>query len=151
MDFSVKIGSAKTEGVKSAEELMQVKLNSAELLYSLDKTYIPLVLSWYNTGFDTISALKCDSDAASVNQDSKRVSFSDNGEANVSYSITNVFGTFNSNTLSLTCEDVIDSQNANGFYGSAWFIALCIMPVAVCGAVIAVLAIKKSKSAKSGK
>ena len=150
-DFSVKVGSAKTEGVKSADELMQVKLNSAEILYSLDKTDIPLVLSWYNTGFDTIAALKCDSDVASVNQDSKRVAFSDNGKANVSYSITNAFGTFNSNNLSLTCEDVIDLQNDDGFYGSAWFIALCIMPIAVCGAVIAILAIKKSKSVKSGK
>lgn len=150
-DFSVKVGSAKTEGVKSADELMQVKLNSAEILYSLDKTDIPLVLSWYNTGFDTIAALKCDSDVASVNQDSKRVAFSDNGKANVNYSITNAFGTFNSNNLSLTCEDVIDLQNDDGFYGSAWFIALCILPIAVCGAVIAILAIKKSKSVKSGK
>lgn len=150
-DFSVKVGSAKTEGVKSGAELMQVKLNSAEILYSLDKTDIPLVLSWYNTGFDTIAALKCDSDVASVNQDSKRVVFSDNGEANVSYSITNAFGTFKSNNLSLTCEDVIDLQNNDWFYGSALFIALCIMPIAVCGAVIAILSIKKSKSAKSGK
>ena len=150
-DFSVKIGSAKTEGIKSAAELMQVKLDSAEILYSLDKTDIPLVLSWYNTGFDTIAALKCDSDAASLNQDAKRVSFSENGTANVSYSITNVFGTFNSNNLSLTCGDVIDSQNDDGFYGSALFIALCIMPIAICGAVIAILAVKKSKSAKSGK
>ena len=141
-DFSVKIGSSKSEGVKSAEELMQVKLNSAEILYSLDKTDIPLVLSWYNTGFDTVSELKCDSNAASVNQDSNRVAFSYNGQANVSYSITNAFGTFYSNNLSLVCEDIIDLQNGDGFYGSALFIALCIIPITACGVLIAFLALK---------
>ena len=150
-DFSVDIASSKTDGIIFAEDLMRVKITAEEIRYSLDRTDIPLSLSWYNTGFDVISEVKCDGNVASVNQETKRVIFSGNGEVKLSYSITNVFGTFESNETSLKCEDVVVANRTENFGNSVWFIVLCCVPIVSFGIVCAVLAARKAKSAKSGK
>ncbi|MBE7080609.1 MAG: hypothetical protein E7371_05160 [Clostridiales bacterium] len=111
-DFSVNIASAKTEGVISAKDLMKVEIKAETLRYSLDKTDIPLVLAWYNTGCDEVSKVNCSGDVAMVNQDVRRVQFTENGEVKVSFSVTNAFGTFTSNELSVKCKDVLaDTEN----------------------------------------
>lgn len=111
-DFSVNIASSKTEGITSAKDLMNVKIQSETLRYSLDKTDIPLVLSWYNTGCDEVSEVNSNGDAGSVNQDVRRVQFTENGEMKVSFTITNAFGTFESNELSVTCENVVEAADS---------------------------------------
>lgn len=148
-DFSVEMFSSKTDDITSAKKLMRVEIKAEGIRNSYDKTDIPLVLSWYNTGFDVISEVNCDGKIASVNQEAKRIVFNDNGEVKLSYSITNVFGTFESNETSLICEDVVKAQGAENIYKSVWFIALCCVPVASFCIVCVVLAIKKTKSTKS--
>lgn len=154
-NFSVLIGSSKTEGITSAKDLMNVKIKTEKIHYSLDKTDIPLALSWYDTGFDTMSEVKCDSGIASVNQDTNRIQFNENGKVNISYSITNAFGTFESNELPIACEDVIDEVETTPetvkFYESAWFIALCFLPFVGFGVVGGVLILKKSRRQKKDK
>ena len=69
----------------------------------------------------------------------------------VKFSVTNAFGTFESATLSLICEDVVTVQNEKVFvniYDNGWFIALHFLPIVIFGAVWGILAIKKAKSAK---
>ena len=150
-DFSVKISSFKTEGVKSAEDLMNVKVNAEKIKYSLDKTDVPLALNWYETGFDELSEVACDGKIATVNQEVKRVQFNSNGETKVSYTVTNAFGTFTSNELSLTCEDVVEFKTEKKIYESAWFIALCFLPLAAFGVTLSVIAIRKAVIAKKSK
>ena len=154
-DFSVSIASSKTEGITSAKDLMNVKIKTEEIRYSLDKTDIPLALSWYDTGFDTMSEVKCDGETASVNQDTNRIQFNKNGEAKVGFSITNAFGTFESNELSIVCEDVVEeieeSIETTKFYESAWFVSLYFLPFVGLGIVVITLAIKKVKLTKKTK
>lgn len=151
-DFAVEIASSKTSGITSAEDLMNVRVRAEEIRYSYDRTDIPLSFAWYNTGFDEMSEVKCESEVATLNRETKRVGFSDNGEAKISFSITNVFGTFESEVFSVSCEDaVVLSQAVNNFNESVWFIVLCVLPVAILVAVSVILTIKKAKSAKSGK
>jgi hypothetical protein len=151
-NFSVSIASSKTEGITSAKDLMDVKIKTEKIHYSLDKTDIPLALSWYDTGFDTMSEVRCDGEIALVNQDTNRIQFNENGEAKVVFSITNAFGTFESNELSIVCEDVIDEVEPTPetvrFYERAWFIALCFLPFVGFGVVGGVLIIKKIKRTK---
>lgn len=154
-DFSVSIASSKTEGITSAKDLMNVKIKTEKIHYSLDKTDIPLALSWYDTGFDAMSEVKCDGGIASINQDTNRIQFNENGEAKVVFSITNAFGTFESNELSIVCEDVIDEvepmPETVRFYERAWFITLYFLPFVGFGVVGVILIIKKVKMAKKDK
>jgi hypothetical protein len=153
-DFSISIASSKVEGITSAQDLMKVNVKAEELRNSLDKTDIPLALSWYDTGFDVVSDVQCAGENATVNQDVRRLEFTKNGEVKVSFSITNAFGTFVSNELLLVCEDVVDVQVQEveeKFYESAWFIALYFIPLAAVVAVGSILAIKKIKSVKKDK
>lgn len=150
-DFSVAVGAAKTEGVTSAKDLMNVQIRAEKIVYSLDKTDIPLALYWYNTGFDQLSEVDCEGEIAWVNQEVKRVQFTENGEVKVKFSVTNAFGTFESEVLTVACEDVVTQQNekiVENIYENGWFIALHFLPIVALGAVFVVFAIKKGKSAK---
>ena len=148
-DFAVKLGAAKTEGVLSATELMNVQVNAEPIIYSLDKTDVPLSLYWYNTGFDELSDVECDGSVAWINQEVKRVQFTGNGEIKVKFSVTNAFGTFESKELVLLCEDALITQkNVENVYENGWFIALHFLPLAVFGGVWAVMAMKKARPAK---
>jgi hypothetical protein len=150
-DFAVTLSSSKTEGITAAATLMNVRIKEETMYYSLDKTNLPLSLAWYDTGFDEVSEITCESEVATVKQDVRRVQFNENGTAVVSFSITNAFGTFTSNELSLNCEQIITlPQAVTPFYENPWFIALYFVPVAALIAVAAVLVIKKVKSDEKG-
>ena len=129
---------------------MNVKVSAEKILYSLDKTDVPLALSWYDTGFDEVSDITCDGDIASVNQVARRIQFNDNGEVKVRFSVTNAFGTFESSELVLRCDDVVKVQDVEQehFYDSWWFITLYFVPIAAFVAVGTILIIKKVKITK---
>mgnify|MGYP003298789146 CR=1 FL=1 len=150
-DFSVTIGVGETEDVISAKDLMNVQIRAEKIIYSLDKTDVPLSLYWYNTGFDQLSEVECEGEIAWVNQEVKRVQFTKNGEVKIKFSVTNAFGTFESEVLTLVCEDVATVQNekiVENVYENGWFIALHFLPIVALGAVFGFFAIKKAKSAK---
>lgn len=149
-DFTLSISSSKSEGYTSPEELMNVNINSEKILYSLDKTDIPLALYWYDTGFDELSNIVVDGKIARVNQEVKRVNFNDNGTVQLSYSVSNVFGTFESNKLSITCDDVVKLEGEKSFYEGVWFILLCVLPFVVFSSIFITILLIKSKSAKKG-
>ncbi len=152
-DFSVTIGAGETEAVISAKDLMNVQIRAEKIIYSLDKTDVPLSLYWYNTGFDQLSEVECEGEIAWVNQEVKRVQFIENGEVKIKFSVTNAFGTFESEVLALVCEDVATVQNekiVENIYEKGWFVALHFLPIVALGAVCGILAIKKAKSAKKG-
>lgn len=110
-DFSVTVGAVNKESAISAKDLMNVQIRAEKIVYSHDRTDIPLALYWYNTGFDQISEVECVGDDAWVNQETKRVQFTENGEVKLKFSVTNVFGTFESGEMVLACEDVVMTQN----------------------------------------
>lgn len=153
--FETIVGSSKSEGFTSASELMNVKIQAEEIRYSLDRTDIPLSLSWYDTGVGEVSEISCESTVATVNQEVRRIVFTENGEAKVQYVITNAFGTFVSNELTLECADVvilpqIVEKTATEKGNNVGITALQILPIAAFVVVAAVLVIKKTKSAKKG-
>ena len=150
-NFAITIGAAKTENIMSAQDLMNVKIQAEEIRYSLDRTDLPLSLSWYDTGADVVSEISCESETAAVNQEVRRIVFTKNGEAKVKFSITNAFGTFESNELSLTCDAVVilpqivettPEASSDGCAGEVQ-----ILPIAVCIILAAGLLIKRKKSA----
>lgn len=152
-DFAITVGAAKSENIMSAQDLMKVKIQAEEIRYSFDKTDIPLSLSWYDTGADEVSEISCESAVAAVNQEVRRIVFTENGEAKVQYVIKNAFGTFTSNELTVTSDDVVilpqivvESDNGN----NVWVTVLQILPIAAFVVVATVLVIKKRKSAKKG-
>ena len=146
-DFAITVGSAKSENITSAQDLMKVKIQAEEIRYSLDKTDIPLSLSWYDTGADVVSEISCESDVAAVNQEVRRIVFTENGEAKVAFFITNAFGTFASNELSLVCEDVVILPQTSS---AGCVSSLQLLPMAAVVVLAAVLGIKKMKSSKEG-
>lgn len=149
--FSVTLSSSKTENITSSSKVMDVKVSAEKVLHTLDKTDIPLVLYWYDTGFDELSELKCDDNFVSINQESKRIVFNDNGEAKVSFSVTNAFGTFNSEELSVKCDDVVIQNSSEDQEVPIWLKLLYfapILPVTGFGVYWTVSAIKKKKIAK---
>ena len=152
-DFSVNLTSSKTEEITSAQAWMNVKIATEKQVHSLDKTDIPLVLSWTETGFDEVSEVSCVGEGASVNQVARRVEFSENGEVKVKFSITNAFGTFESNELTVACEDVVTMPQPpqKAFYEKAWFISLYFLPLAAVLGAGAYLVIKKVKPFKKEK
>ena len=152
-DFSVNLTSSKTEEITSAQAWMNVKIATEKQVHSLDKTDIPLVLSWTETGFDEVSEVSCVGEGALVNQVARRVEFSENGEVKVKFSITNAFGTFESNELTVACEDVVTMPQPpqKAFYEKAWFISLYFLPLAAVLGAGAYLVIKKVKPFKKEK
>ena len=151
-DSVIILGAAKSENITSAQDLMKVKIQAEEIRYSLDRTDIPLSLSWYDTGADEVSEISCESEVATVNQEVRRIVFTENGEAKVKFSITNAFGTFESNEFSLSCDEVVvlpqiveeTSDASSSGCGSQ----LRMLPIEACIVAAAIVLIKRVKSAK---
>ena len=153
-DFSINLGSSKTENITSGQDLMKVNIKAETLKHSFDKTDIPLALSWFYTGFDEISEITCDGTVATINQDSRHLQFNVNGEVTVYFSITNAFGTFKSNALTVVCEDVVEMPQIaepQPVVEESCSSTVDMLPMALMGIVFVVFfVVKNTKWAKDG-
>lgn len=109
-DYKVNIASA-LNTPNSAENVMQVKVATSTGSTTYSKPRAVISMTYFNVVGEEVSDLVIEGDAT-YNKDSKTLTFNKNGTVKVYYTVTNAFGTFKSNELSLTYNDgTTDSGN----------------------------------------
>ena len=101
-----------------------------------DKERVSLQQKYYSIGAESISELNMKGDAAKLNQENLRLEFQKEGTVELQYSVTNIFGTFESNVLKVT----YGSGDSGGCGSSLAFgsAGLCLGVLTISSAVFAV-------------
>lgn len=141
-DYSVKISSASATPTAAAD-VMKVTVATTSGKTTFDKPRAGLTLSHFAIDGETISELKVDGDAT-YNAETKTLNFNSEGTVKVSFTVTNAFGTFTSNELTLTYDDGVENETEekSGCGSSINGIGISALVLAA-GAVI--IAIKRRK------
>ena len=109
-DYAIAFAST-SSNPKSAQDLMDVTLETATGKTEFTKPRASLKLSYYQMEGQTISDLIIEGDAT-YNAETGYLTFNSNGTVKISYSVTNAFGTFTSNVLELTYQGE-ETNNGN--------------------------------------
>ena len=102
-DFAVEIKTA-GETAYSASELMNVRIATSTGSTEYTKNRAIIKTSHFAVAGETVSDVKVEGDA-SYNAETGVLTFNSNGTVKLSYTVTNSFGTFESNVLELTFND----------------------------------------------
>lgn len=141
-DYSVKISSASATPTAAAD-VMKVTVATTSGKTTFDKPRAGLTLSHFAIDGETVSELKIDGDAT-YNAETKTLNFNSEGTVKVSFTVTNAFGTFTSNELTLTYDDGVENktEEKSGCGSSINGIGISALVLAA-GAVI--IAVKRRK------
>ena len=142
-DVSVELASA-DENFTKAEDLMAVALSNTKGetgALQAEKERVSLQQKYYSIGAESISELNMKGDAAKLNQENLRLEFQKEGTVELQYSVTNIFGTFESNVLKVT----YGSGDSGGCSSSLEFgsAGLCFLGVLTIAS--AVFAVRKNR------
>ena len=107
-DYSVKISSASATPTAAAD-VMKVMVATTSGKTTFDKPRAGLTLSHFAIDGETVSELKIDGDAT-YNAETGTLNFNSEGTVKVSFTVTNAFGTFSSNELTLTYDDGVENE-----------------------------------------
>lgn len=144
-DFTVKLASTKETPV-SAEEMMNVKLATTSGKTEFKTPRAGLTLSYFEVAGETLGDLVIEGDAT-YDKDTKFLTFTKEGTVKVYYTVTNAFGEFKSNELSLTyvTEKPSDSgdSSGNGCFGTVSGTSVLF---AIAGIAAAAVIAKKKKN-----
>ena len=102
-DFAVEIKTA-GETAYSASELMNVRIATSTGSTEYTKNRAIIKTSHFAVAGETVSDIKVEGDAT-YNAETGVLTFNSNGTVKLSYTVTNSFGTFESNVLELTFND----------------------------------------------
>ena len=139
--------SAVKQNAKKAEELMAVKIetsNGETGKVTLDKERATVKTSWYKMAGETVSAMNVNGKDVEYNAETGRIVFSKEGKVSLSFTVTNVFGTFESPVLELVYGNVGTTEdnaaggcNSSLISGSAG-ICLAVSVLALASAAIVI-------------
>lgn len=107
-DYNVKISSASATPTAAAD-VMKVTVATTSGKTEFNKPRAGLTLSHFAIDGETISELKVDGDAT-YNAETGTLNFNSEGTVKVSFTVTNAFGTFTSNELTLTYDDGVENK-----------------------------------------
>ena len=88
---------------------MKVTVATTSGKTTFDKPRAGLTLSHFAIDGETVSELKVDGDAT-YNAKTGTLNFNSEGTVKVSFTVTNAFGTFSSNELTLTYDDGVENE-----------------------------------------
>ena len=132
-DYTVTYGSALSEPVK-AKDLMNVKVVTRSGKDTFDTPRAALELTYFEVAGNVVGDLVIEGDAT---YESGFLTFQKAGTVKVKYTVTNAFGTFESNELTLTyvdgsstTDETENCSGCNGSAGSAGLIGLVILSIA---------------------
>ena len=132
-DYTVTYGSALSEPVK-AKDLMNVKVVTRSGKDTFDTPRAALELTYFEVAGNVVGDLVIEGDAT---YESGFLTFQKAGTVKVKYTVTNAFGTFESNELTLTyvdgsstADETENCSGCNGSAGSAGLIGLVILSIA---------------------
>ena len=108
-DFAVEIKTA-GEAAHSASELMNVRIATSTGSTEYTKNRAIIKTSHFAVAGETVSDVKVEGDAT-YNTETGVLTFNSNGTVKLSYTVTNSFGTFESNVLELTYNDGTGSKD----------------------------------------
>lgn len=137
-DYTVTYGSALSEPVK-AKDLMNVKVVTRSGKDTFDTPRAALELTYFEVAGNVVGDLVIEGDAT---YESGFLTFQKAGTVKVKYTVTNAFGTFESNELTLTyvdgsstTDETENCSGCNGSAGSAGLIGLVILSIAAVATV----------------
>lgn len=142
-NYSVTYGSA-SDTPKSASEVMNVKIATKSGNTTFTNPRAALELDYFEVEGATVSDLVIDGDAT-FDKETGFLTFNDKGTVKVKYTVTNAFGTFESNELTITYDDGKTENKKKGCKGCSGSVAgTGIIGLAALG-MIAVAAKKRKK------
>ena len=142
-NYSVAYGSA-SDTPKSASEVMNVKIATKSGNTTFTNPRAALELDYFEVEGATVSDLVIDGDAT-FDKETGFLTFNDKGTVKVKYTVTNAFGTFESNELTITYDDGKTENKKKGCKGCSGSVAgTGIIGLAALG-MIAVAAKKRKK------
>ncbi len=116
-NYTIAFGSA-SETPKAASEVMNVKIATKSGKDSFTTPRAALDLTYFEAEGTTVGDLVIDGDAT-FDKETGFLTFGKKGTVKVKYSVTNAFGTFESNELTLTYDDGSKDNSGNGGCGSS--------------------------------
>ena len=132
---------------KSAQELMRVTLATASGKTELDKPRAGIDTSYLAVSGNIVSEMTVEGNAATYNADTGMLAFTKNGTVTLRYTVTNDFGTFTSEALTVQYSDGSSGKKKCGC-GSDMMGASCLLAALAAGILCCTLIARKKRTNK---